>query len=188
VTTSRNRPRVKMQAVPKFPADVVAGDGMAIERSGATYTFSTVDGSVAFFAYKSTNQGPVANATQISFDTIEYNNGSAYSSSTNLFTCPTDGVYEVTAKLRYLAADIADLDDLTVAILVDGVAGPNFKAPACGNTLNQDRMIHIRRLFSAGATIGVRATLTGADKTIVAGTAAAPSSWFSARRLFTVTS
>lgn len=40
MTTPRSRPRVKMQAVPKFPADVIAGDGIAIEKTGATFTFS----------------------------------------------------------------------------------------------------------------------------------------------------
>jgi hypothetical protein len=40
MTSRRDRPRVKMQALPKFPADVIAGDGITIEQSGATFTFS----------------------------------------------------------------------------------------------------------------------------------------------------
>jgi hypothetical protein len=40
VTVRRSRPRVKLQAIPKFPADIVAGTGITIERSGATFTFS----------------------------------------------------------------------------------------------------------------------------------------------------
>jgi hypothetical protein len=40
MTSRRSRPRVKLSALPKFPADVVAGTGILIEKSGATFTFS----------------------------------------------------------------------------------------------------------------------------------------------------
>lgn len=47
MTSRRDRPRVKLQAIPKFPADVVAGDGITIVRAAAVYTFSSPGVSLA---------------------------------------------------------------------------------------------------------------------------------------------
>jgi hypothetical protein len=139
---------------------------------------------VACFAYMSGNQATVATDTTIAYDTVEFNYGSAFSVGTNTFTCPTDGVYEVTIKARYQAATIADQDLIGVSLTVGGVGGPNFRQTASGAALDQDAIFTIRRSFTAGTTLKPITRTSGASKTVVAGTAAAPSSYFQVRRVF----
>jgi hypothetical protein len=138
---------------------------------------------VACFCYMSANQGPVATDTTIAFDTVEFNYGSAFDTGTNTFTCPTDGVYEVTVKARYQSATIADTDLIGVSLTTAGSGGPNFRNTASG-TLDQDVLFSIRRSYVAGTTLKPITRTTGASKTVVAGTATAPASFFAVRRVF----
>jgi hypothetical protein len=159
-------------------------DNLFTSVDALTDFFVTEMTPVACFAYMSANQTAVASETTVAFDIVEFNYGSAFDISTNTFTCPTDGVYETTVKLRYQAATMADQDLIGVSLTTGGLGGPNFRSTASGNALDQDVLFTIRRSYVAGTTLKAVTRTNGAAKTVVAGTAAAPASFFQVRRVF----
>jgi hypothetical protein len=72
---------------------------LTIDSSGRV----TTPARPAFFAYRATGDSSDNNytsATQVNFDSIQHNIGNCFSTSSNKFTAPVDGVYNFSWQVR----------------------------------------------------------------------------------------
>lgn len=70
--------------------------GLTVDSSGYVLT----PARPAFFAYKTASSTISANSI-IPFGSVELNVGGHYSTSTNRFTAPINGIYSITARVQY---------------------------------------------------------------------------------------
>lgn len=117
---------------------------------GAGYSNATIGTPSAFSAYKSaTTQSWNSTPALCVFDVKEYDTGSNYSTSTNLFTAPVTGIYDFWSTIQINAFT----GSIYMQLRVNGSAVKEFPQPQSGS--NGGGSLAFPLSLSANDTVGI---------------------------------